>query len=327
MHRSITTTVIGVLLLAGYARSAQAQAPLPNDPLSRNAALSYWQAFALLPQIDDEVRKKLSLAAAGSSPVDDDLRALVRPSEAALKCLHRGAGIESCVWGIDYQSGPNAYLPHLSKARELARVALLRARIRFETGQNEAGVEDVLATVQLARHVGQEGVVVLINMLVGFAIESQAGDTAAFALSRLDQEERDEFQRRLLQIKPTFDLTKALQGEKDVFLGWLIREIEQGRSKDSVLELLSGDVDSRLANQVRNASQGELLKWAKDLGAVYDAGTSYMSLSPTEAKEQEKKLRAQIHDEEKGNPLAPSFCPLSDRHAKPRQGSSHARRY
>lgn len=304
-----TPALIALLCCTFNCGPLAAQKPLRLEPLNQNAALSYWQAFALLPPIDDEMRKRLASCVAGEAPVDDDLRKLVDSSTNSLTYLYRGARIESCGWGVASENGPYAYLPHLSKARELARVALLRARIRFEAGQVDGGIDDSIAAIQLGRHAGQEGVIVLINILVGFAIESEAIGTIADSLHLLSQAQRNKFARRIDQIQPTLDMTTALQGEKDVFLGWMIRQLESGGSKDLILDLVSGDVDERITNRVNKASQEELLKWARDLGAIYDTGFGIMSLSPDEAMQKADELAAQLGDETTGNPLGELFLP------------------
>lgn len=307
MPRSIAIVALACLTLTG--RNLPAQNPLPINPLNQNAALSYWQAFALLPQIDDEMSKRLSSAACSKSAVDDDLHELIDSSENALQYLHRGARTQACGWGIANENGPYAYLPHLSKARQLALVALLRARIRFDAGQADEGIDDTIAAIQLGRHAGQEGVVVLINILVGFAIETQAIETIAAALHTLSRAQRETFQQRLSQIRPALDMKAALQGEKDVFLGWLIREIESGRSGEAIPALVSGDTDQRITSRVKNASQEQLLVWAKALGGVYDTGCGFMSLSPQDAMTKEKELVAQLGDTTTGNPLGELFLP------------------
>lgn len=307
MKRHLLIVVMLSLIFMG--RLTSAQDPLPVDPKSHNAALSYWQAFALLPRIEGDVRKRLLPAASGESPVDDELRKLVASSEVSLRYLHRAVKIDACAWGIAYETGPYAYMPHLSKARELARVALLRARIRFENGDVDDAIEDLLATVQLGRHAGQEGVIVLINILVGFAIESQAIESTAFSLHRMDNAQRKKFQRRLEQIEPKLDMQQALRGEKDVFVGWLIREIENNREKDAILNLVTGDMEEAVVSRVKAASHEQLLQYAKDLSGIYDTGFGFMSLSPEVAIEQAEKLGVRLRDEETGNPLGALFLP------------------
>ena len=289
--------------------SVLAQDPLPVEPLDHNAALSYWQAFALLPQISEEKRDLLASCVSGESPIDDVMRGLVAESENSLRYLHRGAEINSCGWGLAYEYGPFAYLPHLAKARELARVALLRARIRFQSGMMDEGMDDTVAAIQLGRHAGQQGVIVLINILVGFAIEAEAIDTIGDSLHLMSAAQRGELQKQLDQIEPTIDMKTALQGEKDVFLGWVIREFEGGASSERIMELVSGEPDKKITDRIEKASQDQLLTWAKALSAIYDQGQAMMSLAPDEATEAGEKLITQLRETGTGNPLGELFLP------------------
>lgn len=307
MVRSLASVVL--LCFALNSGPLRAQQPVPPLPLNENAALSYWTAFALLPPIDDQLRRKIVSCAAGDVPVDNDLRELVKEGENSLKYLHRGAKIGPCGWGIAFEYGPYAYLPHLGKARELARLALLRARMRFESGQVDGAMDDTIAAIQLSRDAGQEGVIVLLNVVVGFAMETEAIKTVSNSLHLLNPSQRDQFARRLEQIEPKLDMAAALRGEKDVFVGWLVREVEGGGSQDRILDLASGDVDERIIQRVRDASQEAWVGWAKALDAIYDTCYGFMSLPPDEVNTKFGEYVAQLRDEEIGNPLAELFLP------------------
>lgn len=305
MSRTCTLMLASWVAVGGI---LSAQDPLPVDPLENNAALSYWQAFALLPAVDEATRKKVSAALSGNE-IDDQLQQLVDDSEISLSYLHRGAGIENCSWGIANERGPYAYMPHLSKARELAWVALLRARMRFESDDVDGGIEDTVAALQIGRHAGQEGVIVLINILVGFAIESQTIETIAANLQHLDQSQRDVLAQQLAGVSPDLDMRRALQGEKDVFLGWLIREIEGGRSQDAILALVSGDVSANSIKAINEASKAQLLAWAEEMGEIYDAGFAIMALEPSVAEDRAVELIEELHQQIESNPLAKLFLP------------------
>lgn len=306
MARTIAlTTLVCFTLMCG---TLMAQKPLPLHPLDNNAALSYWQAFALLPPINDKTREQMASIMRGDSAVDDNIRKLVAASDNSLFFLHRGASIGSCGWGLAFETGPYAYLPHLGKARELSRIALIRARIRFEAGQMEEGMNDTIAAIQLGRHAGQDGVIVLINILVGMAIESEAIETIVDSLQHLNQQQRNEFEQRINQFQPAFDMKVALQGERDVFLGWLIREIESDRSRDRIRELASDSAEPKTIARVKLASPEQMLDWAKEMGVLYDAVIAAMS-EPDETIAAAENLDAQITQEVASNPLCEMFLP------------------
>ncbi|MEM1224968.1 MAG: hypothetical protein AAGJ40_04695 [Planctomycetota bacterium] len=305
MNRSLLAMLLGITLTSG---TLMAQKPLPVDPLDHNAALSYWQAFALLPPIDDATRERVASIMRGDSVVDDDMQRLVTASDDSLMFFHRGTSIESCAWGLAFEAGPYAYLPHLGKARELSRVALIRARLRFKAGQVHDGMDDTIAAIQLGRQVSQQGVIVLINLLVGLSIESETIETVVSSLQYLDQSQRDELERRINQFPREINMSAALQGERDVFLGWLIREVESGRSRERILGLASESTPPTTITRVQQASPKQILGWAKEMGLIYDAVIAAMS-QPNETIEQAERLESKITEELASNPLAEMFLP------------------
>ena len=125
------------LALSGTSPAA-AQAPAAEHDLAANAALKYWQAFDLLPT-PDEGREKL-LEEWDKAPLDAAALKRLAASEKSLMYLHRGAKLRRCDWSLDYEDGPDLLLPHLAKARTLARLAALHARHEFEQGRPEAGI-------------------------------------------------------------------------------------------------------------------------------------------------------------------------------------------
>ena len=68
--------------------------------------------------------------------------------------------------------GPFTLLPFLARGRDLSRAMLLQARVDFADGKRVAGVDYLLDTVALARHLGAKGP--MISQLVQDAIESNA---------------------------------------------------------------------------------------------------------------------------------------------------------
>ena len=137
-----------LLPLAAAHRSPAAAQPVEVKPEpSANAALQYWQAFAVMPALDKGQEK--ILAEWATVPLDAAVRKLVESSRMSVEYLRRGARMRHCDWGLDYNDGVGLLLPHLGKARDLARLAALHARLEFERGNRGAGVE-VVANINRA---------------------------------------------------------------------------------------------------------------------------------------------------------------------------------
>ena len=137
--------------------------------------------------------------------------------------------VPACDWQLDYEAGPMLLLPHLQKARELSRTALLRARLRFAAGETDAAVEDVVAVLKMARDSGRSPL--LISLLVDIAIEKTATEVLAANLPRLQPEQLDQLAVSLKQLPPTATFADCVHLEGRLFGGWLERRVETEAAK------------------------------------------------------------------------------------------------
>jgi len=149
--------------------------------------------------------------------------------DASLRELQRARMVATCDWQLDYEAGPMLLLPHLQKARELSRAALLRARLRFAAGETDAAVADVVAVLKMARDSGRSAL--LISLLVDIAIEKTATDVLAANLPRLQPEQLDQLAVSLKQLPPTATFADCVHLEGRVFGGWLERRVETEAAK------------------------------------------------------------------------------------------------
>src|SRR5262249_8941761 len=116
--------------------------------------------------------------------------------ERALLHLHRGARSSSCDWATDLrEDGPCVAAPYGQKAHALARLALLRARWRFEQGDWDGGTDDVIATMRLGRHIGRGRI--WYNLHFGCMLEAMSTGTSAFYLHRMPDGARERLARQL----------------------------------------------------------------------------------------------------------------------------------
>lgn len=172
---------LAMALPGASAVATEASPPGVGPPPTANAALQYWQAFALMPGLDEN--QEAQLAAWNKAPLDDATLKLIAAFQESRPYLLRGAKLPSCDWGLDYEDGMGLLLPHLAKARDLARLAALHARHEIAQGRVDAAAEDATAILALARHVGSTPTVICI--LVRYLIEGVAIDLVASNLSPL----------------------------------------------------------------------------------------------------------------------------------------------
>lgn len=220
------------ILLVPYPRLAFADQP----DLGANAALKYWQAFARLPRMEHEEQKEFT-ARSQNMALDERARGLLKDSAYSLRLLRRAAALPQCDWGIGLEEGVGTELPHIDGAMALSTFALLSARRHFEAGQNAEGIEDVVATLTLGRHVTRGGV--NVQMLVGYNVERRAGETLARYLPRLDTRSIGDLKKRLAALPPIETPAEALKYEEVFALDWFIRRVREAKGHSDLVALLS----------------------------------------------------------------------------------------
>jgi hypothetical protein len=201
-----------------------------DDPfdLGSNAALKYWQAFAQIPKLTDAESTKLR-AESLSAPIDAHSRELTSKADYALRMMQRAAALPRCNWGISFEDGMGVLLPHLPAARTLADLACLRARQRFEDGQNTEALDDLVAAAALGRQVSLDGT--LIALLVDYAIERRVGDAIAQNLPKLNAEQVKALKTQLDHLPTSDSPGKALLRCESETLDWFIREVKKVKDK------------------------------------------------------------------------------------------------
>src|SRR5262249_43187259 len=102
-------TMCAILVASATAAGAE---PKAGD----HAGLTYWRPLANM-NFDKEQEKILEEW--NKVALDAKTDKLLDNSRPILLQMHRGAQIEHCDWGLDYQDGINMLLPHLGKARSL----------------------------------------------------------------------------------------------------------------------------------------------------------------------------------------------------------------
>jgi hypothetical protein len=201
--------------------AAVAQPPAAKGEKQGNAALKYWQAFALMPRFDEAQQAILTER---DRPLDKAAHKLIEDGKNSLANLHRGAELRQCDWGLNLlEDGIEALLPHLSKARELANLGLLRARWNFEQRKFQAGLDDVGDVLTLCRHVGTDGT--LISLVVQMAIEQASIELTARYLPAFDAEDHRRLAARLDALPPGGTISAAVLMERETAAKWMMRQL------------------------------------------------------------------------------------------------------
>jgi hypothetical protein len=81
-----------------------------DAPLTQNAALQYWEAFAYMPsprgsgdRLTKDEQKRLDEWE--TAPLDETTASAIKKYSRTLQYLHRGAAMPNCAWASQIDSG------------------------------------------------------------------------------------------------------------------------------------------------------------------------------------------------------------------------------
>ncbi len=276
-----------------------ADPPAGGGAASPNAAVIYWQAFAALPTLEGDQKAKYDAAIkSAAEPVTDDLQPIVARFDTALRELHRARGVAVCDWNLNYDDGPRLLLPHLQKARELSRAALLRARLRFAAKATDDAVADVVAVLKMARDCGSSPL--LVSLLVDMAVENMATEVLAANLASLAPHQLDSLAAALKALPATPSVADCIRLEGQIFGDWMERFInaEAARLNDPQT---GGKVLAALLEQMNGGSPPD----ANEAEAV-QRRKLLESLTVADVRESLRRLRADYAESAKIASLPPA---------------------
>ncbi len=249
--------------------------------LGENAALQYWQAFAQMPMLDAEQQKILDERDTVSLN-DPAVEKLLASAQSSLMYLRRGARLKQCDWGLDYNDGVGLMLPHLTKARDLARLASLDARYQYARGNRKALRDDAMSMMALGRHVGRDPIMICI--LVRVLIEGMVVDLVASYVPELEASHADSV--AMFQTLPsTSRVADGVNVEKEFFVGWMVRKLkeEEKREKGAGLVLWKNFVGPNAPHELQDMdSLDQVVQLAEDIMPVYDELNELVALPPAE---------------------------------------------
>ena len=295
-----------------------AQASDAKPEVGSNAAMKYWQAFALMPAMGKDEEKLVEQWS--KVPLDAAALKLIERSQGSLEFLHRGATLRRCDWSLDYEDGLFLRLPYITKARTLAHLAALNARHEFEQGHGKAGWEDVTDVLKLGRHLEMEPL--FVQRFAGSALESIAIDAAASYLPELKSVLPQAAYTDLDALPAAATLEQVVLQEKQVFLMSMIQRLKHAeqRQKGSwqgvwtemfhAIFVSSEQKDSRSRESVEAVKTFEqAIKWLEDLLPFYDELAKMTNLP---WKDFDARFPDFISRARAVNPLADQILPMTD---------------
>jgi hypothetical protein len=151
---------------------SQPAGPRPPDFKGKqNAALVYYRAWdsidrAVFADVNENYKNE-----PGAKLSDRHLSAL-KDNQRFVGSLMHAAGLEDCDWGVNFEEGPNALLPHLALLRGSCRFLGADVRRCVQEGDANAAAKRIVAVVQMSTQERNDRC--LISSLVAVAINGYA---------------------------------------------------------------------------------------------------------------------------------------------------------
>ncbi len=138
-------------------------------PGTPNAADIYQQAFDALDRTEEE-EKLTGLWSAEDLPPDwiESMRPVVEKNEKYFALFEQAAGMEACVFPVEWEKGADAEEPHLAHMREAARMVNARALVLAADGRAEEALRCCALIPATVEHLSAEPVIV--GQLVRYAL-------------------------------------------------------------------------------------------------------------------------------------------------------------
>jgi hypothetical protein len=158
--RKLICSFIAIIFFCAFGANAEVSLPAPD-----NAALLYYQAMLLRPELDDTFLSFQSVLR-GSDPNEMVRKYLNLPeTRQAIRIAESASKILDCSWGIDRSQG----LTLLKEWRKLAFLLEVDARTFAVDGEYLTALEKCLSIRRFARHFNDENILgYLISMPIDF---------------------------------------------------------------------------------------------------------------------------------------------------------------
>jgi hypothetical protein len=141
----------------------------PEVKRGQNAAHLYVAAFELLASMETgdsdvpgTVRDEWPESGSPSAELREKMSNFVNstPVSLAMGLIEQGNRMPKCNWGLRYEDTFAMVLPHLAGVRNAARALLVRARLRYITGDAPGALADLQAVRELAQRIESDRIII-----------------------------------------------------------------------------------------------------------------------------------------------------------------------
>ncbi|MGQ9525973.1 MAG: hypothetical protein ACUVTZ_14205 [Armatimonadota bacterium] len=188
----------------------------PRVSPAQNAAPIYIHTARVVKLVDDRALLDfISLDPERRAKVDLALvQRKLSQVEDEIARVRRASALPGCQFPVNWSAGPNATFEHYAQVRSLARVLSAHARLCALDGRRSEAMSDVAAVLGIARHIGQEPV--LLASLVEYAVVGIARSALQSVLNecRPTPLQCQPVVRALDRMDLRSSLVRALEGER-----------------------------------------------------------------------------------------------------------------
>ena len=154
-----------------------------SSPEPDNAALLYYQAFLLRPELDDDTFSHYDSVLRGAQPNEKVREYLnMRETRETLRIAEDATEILDCSWGIIRSEGGYSLSTVSGELRQLVLLLEVDARTLAADGDYRAALDRCLSIRRLAQHIADEG---LIGYLVSMSYQRRAFYCIQYVLSSM----------------------------------------------------------------------------------------------------------------------------------------------
>jgi hypothetical protein len=250
-------------------------------PSPDNAALLYYQAFLLRPEQDTATHLRISDVLGGGLP-DSSIRAYLGKCREMIHTVEVASLVPQCTWGIRHldPSGPRQ-TPLPAELRQAGLILATDARTLAVDGHYEAALARCLTLRRMARHTGDETMVML---LASWAFDGLAQRTAQYVLGLMPPhaDALRAFRGQLTAVPGTPEsLEKTLQSDLELLLAslrrnpdlldWIRRELAKGASDESTRQEALSLTDDAVLARVR----GPYAQFLEGIFRILDSDMPY----------------------------------------------------
>jgi len=173
LKKPLYAVLILSVFIAGGNLSAQ-------DAPENNAALVYQKAANLLREMPKDsqgfIKNANVVIENGWTSEFNDLKPLILKNTQAIAEFRSGAKVEKCDFtlGEKFERTPAGKTPNFAGVVNLARLALLQARLFEQQNKWDAVLDDYLAVLRLECHLNRQKDHVLLSQMIGLIVQKMA---------------------------------------------------------------------------------------------------------------------------------------------------------